>query len=35
LPPEPVPPHVKEELLKRFQNWKQRTPQSSEKPEPD
>ena len=35
LPAEPVPPHVKEELLKRFQNWKQRTPQSSEKLEPD
>jgi anti-sigma factor RsiW len=32
LPPEPVPPHVKEELLKRFRTWKQRPSQSSGKP---
>jgi anti-sigma factor RsiW len=31
LPPEPVPPHVKEELLKRFRTWKQRPSQSSGK----
>ncbi len=35
LPPDPVPPHVKEELLKRFQNWKQRSPGSSVRSEPD
>jgi len=35
LPPEPVPPHVKEELIKRFRTWKQRTPQSSGKSETD
>jgi len=29
LPPDPVPPHVKDELLKRFRTWKQRSPQSS------
>lgn len=29
LPPDPVPPHVKEELLKRFRTWKQSHPQSS------
>lgn len=34
-PPEPVPPHVKEELLKRFRTWKQRPPQSSGKPGTD
>lgn len=33
LPPEPVPQHVKEELLERFRTWKQRSPQSSVKPE--
>ena len=26
LPPDPVPPHVKDELLKRFRTWKQRFP---------
>jgi anti-sigma factor RsiW len=35
LPPEPVPPHVKEELLKRFRTWKQRPSQSSVKPGTD
>ena len=35
LPPEPVPPRVKEELLKRFQTWKQRSPQTFGKPETD
>lgn len=35
LPPDPVPPHVKEELLQRFQNWKQRSPGSSVRAEPD
>jgi predicted anti-sigma-YlaC factor YlaD len=35
LPPEPVPPHVKEELLKRFRNWKQGSSQSSRKPGAD
>jgi anti-sigma factor RsiW len=29
LPPDPVPPHVQEELLKRFRTWKQRSPQYS------
>jgi anti-sigma factor RsiW len=29
LPPEPISPHVKEELLKRFRTWKQRRPASS------
>jgi len=33
LPSEPVPPHVKEELLKRFRAWRQHTSQSSGKPE--
>jgi len=32
LPPEPVSPHVKEELLKRFRTWKQCPSQSSGKP---
>jgi anti-sigma factor RsiW len=32
LPPEPVPPHVKEELLKRFRTWKQRPSQSPGEP---
>jgi anti-sigma factor RsiW len=32
LPPEPVPPHVKEELLKRFRTWKQRPSQSPREP---
>lgn len=22
LPPEPIPPHIRDELLKRFRNWK-------------
>lgn len=35
LPSEPVPPHVKEELLKRFRTWKQRPSQSSVKPGTD
>lgn len=35
LPPEPVPPHVREELLERFRAWKQRSPQSSVKSETD
>ena len=35
LPPEPVPPHVKEELLDRFRTWKHHRPQSSSKPETD
>jgi predicted anti-sigma-YlaC factor YlaD len=35
LPPEPVPPHVKEELLKRFRTWKQRPSQTSGKPGTD
>lgn len=35
LPPEPVPQHVREELLKRFRAWKQRSPQSSVKSETD
>lgn len=35
LPSEPVPPHVKEELLKRFRTWKQRSPESSVNPELD
>ncbi len=33
LPPEPVPQHVKEELLERFRNWKQHQLQSSVKSE--
>ena len=35
LPPDPVPPHVKEELLKRFRTWKQSHPPSSVKSEAD
>lgn len=35
LPPEPVPPHVKEELVKRFRTWKQGSSQSPRKPETD
>jgi anti-sigma factor RsiW len=31
LPPEPVPPHVKEELLERFRTWKQASFRSSGK----
>lgn len=33
LPTEPVPQHVKEELLERFRAWKQRHPQSPVKSE--
>lgn len=35
LPPEPVPQHVKDELLERFRAWKQRSPQSSVNSETD
>ena len=33
LPSEPIPPHIKDELLKRFQTWKRRAPQSAKKTE--
>jgi anti-sigma factor RsiW len=29
LPPDPIPAHVKEELLARFRNWKHRSAPSS------
>jgi len=35
LPAEPVPPHVKEELLQRFRTWKRQSPPSSKNPEGD
>jgi anti-sigma factor RsiW len=35
LPPDPIPPHVKEELLKRFRTWKQHPAHSPRKPETD
>lgn len=33
LPPEPIPPHVREELLNRFRTWKQQSAQSPRKSE--
>lgn len=35
LPPEPVPQHVREELLERFRAWKHHSPQSSVQSETD
>ena len=33
LPSEPVPPHIKEELLRRFRTWKQDGSSSSHQPD--
>ncbi len=33
LPPDPVPPQMKEELLKRFRTWKQQSPRASGHPD--
>ena len=33
LPPDPIPPQMKEELLKRFRTWKQEIPHPSGHPE--
>ncbi len=35
LPVEPVPPHVKEELLQRFRAWKRHSPEPAGNPEAD
>ena len=35
LPADPIPPHVREELLKRFRTWKAHSPQSARKSEND
>lgn len=33
LPPDPIPPHVKDELITRFRNWKYQSTHSPPKPE--